>query len=65
MNVKKRGFGSMSAEKRSEIAQKGGQAAHAKGTAHRWTREAAQAAALKSAAARKKPDVAPTETSEA
>ncbi len=33
----RRGFASMSAEKQREIASKGGQAAHAKGTAHEWS----------------------------
>ena len=33
----KRGFGSMSPEKQREIARKGGKAAHAKGTAHKFT----------------------------
>lgn len=32
-NIHRRGFASMSAEKRSEIASMGGKAAHAKGTA--------------------------------
>lgn len=32
----KQGFASMSKEKRSEIARKGGKAAHAKGTAHKY-----------------------------
>lgn len=34
---KKRGFATMSAEQISEIASKGGKAAHAKGTAHEWS----------------------------
>lgn len=42
-----RGFASMTPEKRREIAMKGGKAAHAKGTAHQWTREEAQAAGRK------------------
>jgi hypothetical protein len=39
----KRGLGSdkMSPEKRREIASKGGKAAHALGTAHKWTPEEA------------------------
>ncbi|HUD44830.1 MAG TPA: KGG domain-containing protein [Patescibacteria group bacterium] len=36
-----RGFASMSREKQKLIASKGGKAAHAKGTAHKWTREEA------------------------
>jgi hypothetical protein len=39
-----RGFASMSPEKRSMIAGLGGKAAHAKGTAHKWTREEARRA---------------------
>ena len=46
---KKRGYGfaSMSPEKRREIASKGGKAAQALGTAHKWTTEEAQAAGRK------------------
>jgi general stress protein YciG len=43
----KRGFASMSGEKQREIASKGGRAAHAKGTAHEFSREEAQAAGRK------------------
>ena len=42
-----RGFASMSSEKKREIASKGGKAAHAMGTAHKWTSEEAQAAGRK------------------
>ena len=42
-----RGFASMSVEKKREIASKGGRAAHAMGTAHKWTSEEAQAAGRK------------------
>jgi len=42
-----RGFASMSAEKKREIASKGGKAAHAMGTAHTWTSKEAQAAGRK------------------
>jgi hypothetical protein len=42
-----RGFASMSSEKKREIASKGGKAAHAQGTAHRWTSEEAKAAGRK------------------
>lgn len=41
------GFASMSPEKKREIASKGGKAAHALGTAHKWTSEEAQAAGRK------------------
>ena len=43
----RRGFASMSAEKKREIASKGGKAAHALGTAHKWTSAEAQAAGRK------------------
>jgi general stress protein YciG len=43
----KRGFGSMDIDKRREIASKGGKAAHAKGSAHRFTPEEAREAGRK------------------
>lgn len=45
-----RGFASMSAAKRYEIASKGGQAAHQQGVAHEWTVEEARAAGQKGGA---------------
>lgn len=42
-----RGFLSMTKEQRTEAARKGGRAAHAMGTAHKWTSEEAQAAGRK------------------
>ena len=42
-----RGFGSMSPEKKREIASKGGKAAHRLGVAHKWTSEEAQIAGRK------------------
>ncbi len=42
-----RGFLSMDRAKQREIASKGGKAAHAKGTAHKWTREEAREAGRK------------------
>ncbi len=42
-----RGFASMDAEKRREIASKGGRAAHRKGTAHEFTPEEAREAGRK------------------
>ena len=42
-----RGFATMSPEKQREAARKGGKAAHALGTAHKWTSEEAQAAGRK------------------
>ncbi|GAC1565575.1 MAG: hypothetical protein NVS3B14_03740 [Ktedonobacteraceae bacterium] len=50
MQVRKgrgRGFASMTPEKKREIASKGGRAAHALGTAHKWNSEEAQAAGRK------------------
>ena len=43
----KRGFASMDAERQKEIASKGGRAAHAKGTAHEWSRDDARNAGRK------------------
>lgn len=42
-----RGFASMDPEKQREIASKGGQAAHRKGTAHEFTSEEAREAGRK------------------
>lgn len=47
MSKSDRGFASMSPTRQREIARKGGLAAHAKGTAHRWTSEEAQVAGRK------------------
>lgn len=46
-NTSKRGFASMDPEKQREIASRGGRAAHAKGTAHRFTPEEARIAGRK------------------
>ena len=46
-NTSKRGFASMDRSKQREIASKGGKAAHALGTAHKWTSEEAQVAGRK------------------
>jgi general stress protein YciG len=43
----KRGFASMAPDKRSEIARKGGQAAHVKGTAHEYAPQEARVAGRK------------------
>lgn len=43
----RRGFASMDAEKQKEIASKGGRAAHAKGTAHEWSKAEARVAGRK------------------
>lgn len=45
----KRGFAQMPTELRRQIASRGGRAAHAKGTAHRFTHEEAVAAARRGA----------------
>lgn len=45
--IGRRGFASMDPEKRRQIASKGGQAAHTKGTAHEWTSNEARAAGRK------------------
>lgn len=44
---KPRGFAAISPERRREIASKGGKAAHAVGTAHKFTTEEARAAGTK------------------
>lgn len=46
-----RGFASMDAARQREIARRGGEAAHRKGTAHEWTPEEARAAGRKGGAA--------------
>jgi len=46
-NMHKRGFASMNAEQKREIARKGGKTAHALGVAHTWTSEQARAAGKK------------------
>lgn len=43
----KRGFASMDPDRQREIASKGGRAAHAKGTAHEWSRDEARDAGRK------------------
>ena len=43
----KRGFAALSPERRAEISRQGGKAAHARGTAHKWTEEEARAAGRK------------------
>lgn len=52
-NIHRRGFASLSVERRKEIASRGGKRAHEIGKAHRWTPAAASQAGLKGAAARK------------
>ena len=45
--AKRKGFASMTPEKRRAIASRGGKEAHRKGTAHEWTAETAQLAGRK------------------
>jgi hypothetical protein len=47
MTERKRGFASLTAEKRREIAQQGGKAAQARGAAHKFTIEEAREAGRK------------------
>jgi general stress protein YciG len=49
-----RGFASMDKNKQRQIASKGGRAAHAKGTAHKWTSDEARMAGRKGGRARQK-----------
>jgi len=51
MGIENRGFASLDDSKRREVSSKGGKAAHAKGTAHMWSREEASAAGRKGGAA--------------
>ena len=51
---KGRGFASMPASKQRDIASKGGKAAHAKGTAHRWDSKSAADAGRKGGQARQR-----------
>ena len=51
MSGKKRGFAAMTAEKQREIASRGGKAAHAKGTAHKFTSDEARIAGRKGGSA--------------
>ena len=43
----KRGFASMDPDRQREIASRGGRAAHAKGTAHEWSKDEARNAGKK------------------
>lgn len=63
MNEKsRRGFAAMDADKKRLISSKGGKAAHAKGTAHKFTREEAIAAGRKGGLAAHARDRAPVES---
>lgn len=46
-NIKRRGFASIPKDRAREIHSMGGKAAHAKGTAHKWTPEQAREAGRK------------------
>lgn len=52
MAMSDRGFASMSKDKQRAIAVKGGKAAYAAGTAHKWTAEEAREAGRKGGRAR-------------
>ena len=47
MAINQRGFASMSPDKQRDIARKGGEAAHRKGTAHEWDTQEARLAGRK------------------
>jgi uncharacterized protein len=47
MSTRQRGFASMDPGKQRQIARKGGQVAHEKGTAHEWTSDEARMAGRK------------------
>lgn len=48
MGIEKRGFASMERTRLKELSGTGGRKAHAMGRAHKWTREEARAAGLRS-----------------
>jgi general stress protein YciG len=53
MGIEKRGFASMDRERLKELSGHGGRKAHAVGRAHKWTREEARQAGLRSVAQRR------------
>ena len=53
MGIEKRGFASMDRTRLKELSGDGGRKAHAMGRAHKWTREEARAAGLRSVAQRR------------
>lgn len=65
MSTTDRGFRSMDPEKQRAIASKGGKAAHQKGTAYEWTRDAAREAGRLGAAANRRRRQALVETKDA
>lgn len=56
----RRGFSAMPPEQRLAICSKGGKAAHAKGTAHQWTKDEAAEAGRKGGLLSRKPKIART-----
>ena len=52
MSIKDRGFHNMDKDKQRAIAYLGGKAAHAQGTAHKWTSAEASVAGKKGAEAK-------------
>lgn len=50
----RRGFASLTPERRAEISSKGGKAVHQQGTGHEWTSAEAQAAGRKGGLATRK-----------
>ena len=53
MGIEKRGFASMEPTRLKELSGQGGRKAHSLGRAHKWTREEARAAGLRSVAQRR------------
>lgn len=53
MTTKPRGFAALTPQRRAEIAQSGGLAAHSQGKAHTWNSEAAKQASAKGLESRK------------
>lgn len=51
---KRRGFAAMSIEQRTELASRGGKAAHALGKGHTWTTDEAKIAGRKGGLAKRK-----------
>lgn len=54
MSNAQKGFASMDPVKRAAICSLGGKAAHAKGTAHKWSREDARKAGKKGGLAKRR-----------
>ena len=54
MGIEKRGFASMDTARLKELSGHGGRKAHAMGRAHKWSREEARQAGLRSVAARRR-----------